>query len=325
MIDIELTRRLSPHEIDAVLGVVAAAAAADTTAPLGEHVLLHLRHGGDEPTVHVVARDGARIVGYAHLDITDSVEGPSAELVVAPDARGHGVGHALVSTLVDHAGNGLRLWAHGQHPAAAALAQRHGFEVHRVLWQMRRSLVAPLPEPALPADVTIRTFQPGIDDSAWLDANARAFADLPDQAGWDAADLGARLGEPWFDPTGFFLAQRAGALVGFHWTKVHGGSVRHTHEHDHDGASTPHVHTHDHEPLGEVYVVGVLPSERGTGLGRALTVLGLRHLRSLGLGQAMLYVDEANTPAIGLYRSLGFSQWDLDVGYRRHTPGGVRS
>ena len=64
-------------------------------------------------------------------------------------------------------------------------------------------------------------------------------------------------------------------------------------------------------------MVAVDPAHRGTGLGRALTVAGLQHLRSLDLSQAMLYVDAANTTAIALYEGLGFARWDTDVLFRR--------
>jgi mycothiol synthase len=262
--------------------------------------MLHLRYGGDAAARNLLLFRGGELAGYAHLDPTDPVAGPSGELVVHPAHRGHGLGLALVHALVEEAGERqLRLWAHGDLPAAARLAAAAGFGRARALWQMRRSLQARLDRPQLAEGVTVRTFAVGRDEDAWTDLNSRAFSRHPEQGAWTRADLDLREREPWFDPAGFFLAERAGKIVGFHWTKIHGRG-------NEQGA-------HDHEAIGEVYVVGVDPQERGTGLGRALTLVGLRYLRSRGLFQVMLYVDEVNKPAIGLYESLGFTHWDTDV------------
>jgi mycothiol synthase len=164
----------------------------------------------------------------------------------------------------------------------------------RDLWRMRRSTDLPLPEVAIPSGITIRTFEPGADESRWLAVNARAFADHPEQGEMTRADLGARMAEPWFDPKGFFIADRAGEMVGFHWTKVHGTGP---------------------EATGEVYVLGVDPSAQGLGLGTVLTVVGLRHLASLGLSTVMLYVESDNAAAINVYERLGFVHYSTDVMY----------
>jgi mycothiol synthase len=61
----------------------------------------------------------------------------------------------------------------------------------------------------------------------------------------------------------------------------------------------------------------VAPRHRGQGLGRALTLAGLHHLRHRGLASAMLYVDADNDAAIALYRSLDFAIWDSDTLFGR--------
>lgn len=313
--------RLSPAQVEQVLTLMRAAGDTDGALPLSEHVVLHLRHGGEAPAVHLfVLSDDAphreTIIGYAHVDTTDAVEGASAELVVHPLHRRRGLGRALVSAAMavadERSAGRLRLWAHGDHPSASALAIGLGFDRARVLLQLRRSLFAPLDEVALPAGVRLRAFRPGADDEAWLALNAAAFAEHPEQGKWTLDDLRARIAEPWFDAAGFLLAESAdGRLLGFHWTKVHGGE--HTRPH---GSGEPHAH----EPIGEVYVLGVAPDAHGGGLGRALTLAGLHHLRNLGLAQVMLYVDESNTRALALYQRLGFVRWSNDVSFQRTLP-----
>ena len=288
---------LTTAQAGEVLALVEAARLADGVAPLSEHGMLRLRYDGAGGGRDFIVMTDGEIAGYAYLD-PPSAHGDegevTGELVIHPDRRRHGLGRALTGELAAAAGGHvLRLWAHGDLPAAAALARTAGFERFRALWQMRRSLGEPLDQPALPAGRTLRTFVPGQDEDEWLKLNGRAFAKHPEQGGWTRHDLDLREREPWFDPAGFFIAERDGRMTGFHWTKVHGPD------------------------LGEVYVVGVDPDEQGSGLGRALTLAGLRHLRDLGVGQAMLYVDEDNVPAIRLYEGLGFTRATVDAMYRR--------
>ncbi|MEV6923592.1 mycothiol synthase [Dactylosporangium sp. NPDC051485] len=307
---------LSPDEVEQVLTLMRAAGDTDGALPLSEHVVLHVRHGGEALAVHLLALDPAshQIVGYAHVDTTDSVEGASAELVVHPLHRRRGLGRALVTEAMavadERAGGRLRLWAHGDHPSASALAIRLGFDRVRVLLQLRRSLLAPLDEVALPDGLRLRAFRPGEDDEAWLALNSAAFAEHPEQGKWTLEDLRVRLREPWFEAAGFLLAEdEDGRLLGFHWTKVHGEE----HTDPHDGEES-----HAQEPIGEVYILGVDPQAQARKLGRALTLAGLWHLRNRGLAQVMLYVDESNTRAVALYQGLGFVRWSNDVSFQRN-------
>jgi mycothiol synthase len=316
---IEAAAALTSDQAAAALEVVARAAAADGVRPVSEHVMLHLRYGGEPGSRDLLAWHDGELAGYAHLDLPDADAGAGAssasgEMTIDPRFRRRGLGLALARGLTAQAGDReLRVWAHGDLPAAGRLATAAGFERARELRQLRRPLDSgELAEPRVAEGVTIRTFRVGQDEDAWTALNRKAFASHPEQGTWTRADLQVREREPWFDPAGFFLAERDGRMVGFHWTKVHGAPSGAADESGQENGGERRD-----EPIGEVYVVGVDPAEQGTGLGRALTLIGLRHLRDRGLPAVMLYVDADNTAAIRLYESLGFSRWHTDVMFSR--------
>lgn len=291
---IDTVAALTPDQAEAVLGLIAEAARTDGQQAVSEQGRLQLRGGPRTGVQHLLLRVDDTLIGYAQLEDTDPIEAPAAELVVHPAHRGCGHGRALGTALLGESGRRLRIWAHGGHSAARHLAQVLGLTLFRELRQMRRSLAdLDLPDPVLPEGVVVRTFVPGQDDAAWLAVNADAFAHHPEQGSLTQRDLDDRKAEPWFDPAGFFLAEKDGELVGFHWTKVHAD-----------------------EGLGEVYVVGVRSGAQGGGLGKALTTTGLRHLAQAGLPTAMLYVDADNKAAVSVYERLGFITHETDLMYR---------
>jgi mycothiol synthase len=253
----------------------------------GRHLLAH------DSTGESTGSAGGTLVGYAHVDTAgDAFGNRIVELVVHPAHRGRGVGSALAGEVLALDGP-LRLWSHRDHPAAARIAAARGLTRVRELLVMALDNAVELPAPRWRDGVRVRTFVPGQDEAAMVAVNKRAFDWHPEQGLLTEADVVAAEGEPWFDADGFFLAVEGDRVVGFHWTKVHS-----------DGT-------------GEVYVVGVDPDAQGGGLGKALTLAGLHHLRERGVRETILYVESDNAPAVAVYTRLGFTLRHTNVAYQR--------
>ena len=272
------------------------ATAEDGRPALNEASMLALRnHGLDTGILLTAGFEREEPLGFAYLHGLSGPGHPELDLVVAPAARGRGVGTALAQAMLEVLdGIPFTAWAHGNHPAAAALAARTGLRLVRELWLMRRPAAVPIPAAPVPEGYTIRSFRSGQDETGVLAANAAAFADHPEQGELDRRGLAERMAEEWFDAAGLLVGERGGRIVGLHWTKVHPADVV-------------------RPAYGEVYVIGVAPSAQGTGLGRALLVAGLEHLRSLELDEVVLYVEAGNLVAVRLYRSYGFTHADADT------------
>ncbi|GAB3607623.1 mycothiol synthase [Conyzicola nivalis] len=216
-----------------------------------------------------------------------------AEFVVDPDARRHGHGTALLEELLTRSPR-LRVWAHGDHKAARALAASHGLEAVRELLQLRLGGVDF--DTAVDGRVNqqndIDAFRRGTDEAAWLALNARAFAAHPEQGAVTRADLDVLMAEPWFDAEDFLVLRDGDELIGYCWLKVEHG-------------------------IGEFYVVGVSPDRQGEGLGRRLVEAGLSRLAARGIRISSLYVEADNEAALRLYRSFGFGDHAVDVQYAK--------
>jgi mycothiol synthase len=317
---VENVLRIAGGQLLQVLSLVEAATQVDKVSPLSEQVLLAAQGSRTADSTssrrpHFLAYAGAHLVGYAHLEAGLVGKDATAEVVVDPAHRRHGVGTALIHALEDAMepqGQTLRLWSHGHLDGARAFARRDGYSTVRELWQMCRSLrsdVGPLPAAGLPEGFRARHFVVGRDEEAWLQVNADAFVNHPEQGRMTRHDLDRRIAQPWFDTRGFILIEDtrglAPILAASHWTKVVAAEDAHT-----------------RPSQGEVYVVGVDPAYQGLGLGRAVTVLGLAYLREQGLTTAMLYVDADNRAAVATYSRLGFVRCAVDVLYSRavHPP-----
>jgi mycothiol synthase len=250
--------------------LIAAAQAADGQPPFSDQALVDLRAG----TRTLIETDAAAaIVGDGEV-----------EFVVAPESRGVGHGISLLERVLASTDGPLLAWAHGDLPAARALAASHGFVAVRELLKLAADVPAPGRQP-------FASFRIGVDEDAWVELNARIFAFHPEQGSVSRDDLLALEQEEWFDADDFLLAWDGDELVGYCWLKIHGGD-------------------------GEFYVVGVAPTRQGSGSGRALMAAGFARLAARGIRAASLYVEGDNTPALALYRSLGFATASRDVQYR---------
>jgi mycothiol synthase len=268
----------SPSVPDWVAGLAERATRADGQPPFSDQSLIDLGEGHRE-----LIASGTDAAAIATPDAAE------AEFVVDPGARRRGLGEQLLTTLLARSGGTLRVWAHGDHPAARILAARHGLEPVRTLLQLRAAIRDARPA-ARSSGTEVAAFRPGIDDAAWLAVNAAAFASHPEQGRLTQDDLDARKAEEWFEPLDFLLLRDGDELIGFCWLKVEGD-------------------------IGEFYAVGIAPHRQGEGLGRVLVEAGFARLAARGIRTASLYVEADNEPALRLYRSFGFGDYTVDVQY----------
>ncbi|WKD61933.1 Mycothiol acetyltransferase [Corynebacterium ciconiae DSM 44920] len=266
----------------------------DGVEALSEHFVRGI-HDATLHHTHWLALDGESAAGVL------AVAEDSAELAVHPACRRRHV----ATHLLDHA-DVPAVWAHGDLPAAQALARRRHASVSRELLVMgidgeeltayvRRSSTTPPVEELELVDYSTACQRWGEQtvQRGWLEANNSAFSWHPEQGGWDLARLQAGMDTEWFDPAGvlLYMHRDTGEVAGFHWTKSHNAEQ------------------------GEIYVVGVADHWRGKGLGAPLIAAGVAHLVAADHSSVILYVEADNAPAVKAYEQAGFRTIERHVVY----------
>ena len=291
MLDVAVLPDLDPDSRQAIDMLALLAEGADGFASLSDHQRLQLQYGAPDEFTAITVRDGRRLVGYGHL--TNVADTWTLQIITHPNRRFEGVERAVaekaIAVAMTSGGASFELWRFHIAFADDVLAGELELAPARDLIQLR-CLLPRKDKASWPLGITVRTFDPDEDTEAWLAANARIFAEHPEQSRIDRTALERRMRTPWFDPTGFLLAvDEHGAIAGFCWTKEHPAHA-----------------------AGEIYAIGVDPDRRASGLGRALVLAGLEHLDGKGLPVAMLYADADSAAALELYGVLGFTEHHRD-------------
>lgn len=305
MVNLQVSEAPSDFVAQAAREILAAATAHDGQSPVSDQAFLAVTQGKRTLALFSEAETAVAfgIVGEGEVD-----------LVVAPAARGRGIGTAALAELVarsDATGGGLLAWAHGTNPAAEALLARAGFTPQRSLYRMEldprelRSAHTAPPAVPLPAGFTLRNFDAGRDAAAWVAVNAAAFATHPEQGRITVDDFALMRQEPWFNAADLFLLETPSALAGYTWVKtVRGGEASAGEGKTADAAADQGAAG---QLAAELYAIGIDPAFSGQGLGKALLEVTLARMAELRPTQVELYVDGENERAVGMYERAGFT------------------
>ena len=241
----------------------------------------------NQPSIHpdrdaLLVFDGDRLVADAEVNVNHD------EATVHPDARGRGIGAALLRWKERHlleiaaADIPLRLGQSINERAedAISLFRANGYEHEYTAWALRLPPEITIEHPPLPEGVSIRPFVPGVEERAVYRLVEDAFGEFEGRLprsfeDWSATALERRD----FDPSLLLVAVEGEDVVG---TAV--------------GIAYPQE--------GYLYQLAVRRDHRGRGIATALLRASFDAFRARGVPQVGLATD-SRTGALGLYERVG--------------------
>lgn len=262
--------------------------------PAGQAVAYARLFSNPEPeeAVRVFADD------YVHPDHEAELYDALLEWVVA---RGTAKARALAAATGFTGPALLRLGVTDHLTERMARFERYGFRRVRYFYRMRRDLSQPIPDPQLPAGLTLTPFRPELSEGA-RQALDEAFRDhwsheSISREDWEQFFVGSSTFRP--DLTPVVLDGDEVAAVSYNKVDPE--------ENERQGFST-----------GWIQTLGTRRPWRKRGLASALLAWSMRAFKAEGLQYATLGVDAENpTGALRLYEGLGFVTYRRGVAFDR--------
>jgi mycothiol synthase len=247
----------------------------------------------------MVAEEAGHVAGFYHL-YTDEHQLARGRvnldsIHVHPSYRDHGVGSALVNSVVDTAtewgGKYISTAIPEDSPGSLRFLERHGFQEVRRFFKMRLNDFSQLAAPTLPEGYSIRTFTPGQDEAAFVHVFNTAF-----EGHWDFTPLAEAEVAQWnkrmsFNPRGCFLLFDGDRMVGF-MTVLY----------------NPDQAAQTGEAVARIFEMGVLPEYRSKGLGFEMLKQAIGYAKDRGMKAVDLVTDAENEAAVKLYDKVGFQE-----------------
>lgn len=329
----------NPKTVAAAEEILQQAESADGFAALSEQFVAGLT----DPRVghqHVLVFNGDELVGLAGLE--ESAGEISAELVIAPGHRRQGYGNCLYEHLaeaVDKQGKKLQVWAHGQLPAAQAIAEKRGLAIvrHLLVMSVTGQALEKAGQPGEgPDGYVAKNYRESVEafgtehvEESWIAANNQAFSWHPEQGGWDRDRLHRSMEAEWFDPQDVIFLWDVGAAGAGAAGSSAGAAGASAGEADAPDAAVDkrpvlagfhwtkwHGAAEDSaKVVGEVYVIALASAYQGRGLSGHLLRLGIKQMVNKGATEVILYVEKDNESAVRVYEKSGFDVAENHVVY----------
>jgi len=218
------------------------------------------------------------------------------ELGVVPNFRRRGIGRKLVKTAIkslkERGMETVEVWATEQMENGRKLVESMGFKLVRIFSEMKIGLNTIPSNIGESKEVTLRSMNKNIEDIKLLNwLNNETFKEHYNFRPSAVEETRYMIeNSPEIDINGWFFAYLQEKPVGFVGTGIDKKFI------EEKGIKR-----------GWIWVIGALKPERNKGIGTRLILTAMSFLKSKGLSEAMLGVDDTNpTKAIELYKKVGF-------------------